>query len=68
MIYHSAATATLINKLLADQARKSKEKKEKVDLEDAFKSADTDKDGKLTLEEWSNVLSRTGHNISRYTK
>lgn len=34
-------------------------------MEDAFKSADTDKDGKLTLDEWANVLSRTGHNITR---
>ena len=47
------------------QARKSKEKKQTLDLEDAFKSADTDKDGKLTLDEWANVLSRTGHNITR---
>lgn len=50
---------------LALQAKKSKEKKQTIDLEDAFKNADTDKDGKLTLEEWVDVLQRTGHNISR---
>ena len=51
---------------LALQAKKSKEKRKIVDLEDAFKVADTDKDGKLTLDEWYDVLTKTGHNVSRY--
>ena len=50
---------------LALQAKKSKEKKKTVDLEDAFRAADTDKDGKLSLDEWCEVLSKTGHSISR---
>ena len=51
---------------LALQAKKSKEKKKTVDLEDAFRAADTDKDGKLNLDEWVEVLSKTGHSVSRY--
>jgi len=50
---------------LALQAKKSKERKQTLDLEDAFKSADTDKDGKLSLEEWVDVLQKTGQNVSR---
>ena len=50
---------------LALQAKKSKEKKKVGDLEDAFKAADTDKDGKLTLDEWVDVLHRTGHSVTR---
>ena len=52
---------------LALQAKKSKEKKKTGggDLEDAFRVADTDKDGKLTLEEWLDILQRTGHNVTR---
>ena len=51
---------------LALQAKKSKEKKKTADLEDAFRAADTDKDGKLNLDEWHDVLAKTGHNLSRY--
>lgn len=51
---------------LALQAKKSKEKKKTADLEDAFRSADTDKDGRLTINEWVEVLKSTGHNITRY--
>ena len=50
---------------LALQAKKSKEKKKVGDLEDAFRAADTDKDGKLTLDEWVDVLHRTGHSVTR---
>ena len=50
---------------LALQAKKSKEKKKSVDLEDAFRVADTDKDGKLSLDEWVDVLQKTGHSTSR---
>ena len=53
---------------LALQAKKSKEKKKSVDLEDAFRVADTDKDGKLSLDEWVDVLQKTGHTASRYSK
>ena len=50
---------------LALQAKKSKEKKKVCDLEDAFRVADTDKDGKLSLDEWLDVLHRTGHSATR---
>jgi len=50
---------------LALQGKKSKDKKTTGNLEDAFKDADTDKDGKLSLDEWVDVLIRTGHNTSR---
>ena len=50
---------------LALQGKKSKDKKVTLNLEDAFKDADTDKDGKLSLDEWVDVLIRTGHNTSR---
>ena len=48
------------------QAKKSKEKKKTGDLEDAFRAADTDKDGKLNLDEWVDVLMKTGHSVNRY--
>ena len=51
--------------VLALQGKKSKDKKTTGNLEDAFKDADTDKDGKLSLDEWVDVLIRTGHNTSR---
>jgi hypothetical protein len=64
-------TLTLAHRMsggfLALQAKKSKERRQTLDLEDAFKSADTDKDGKLSLEEWVDVLQKTGQNISRYS-
>ena len=50
---------------LALQAKKSREKKRVCDLEDAFRVADTDKDGKLSLDEWLDVLLRTGHSATR---
>ena len=50
---------------LALQAKKSKEKKKIGDLEDAFRAADTNKDGKLTLDEWLDVLLKSGHNATR---
>lgn len=50
---------------LALQAKKSKEKKKLGDLEDAFRAADSDKDGKLNLDEWLDVLNKTGHNVTR---
>ena len=50
---------------LALQARKAKEKKKVAELEDAFKAADTDGDGKLSLHEWMEALKQSGHNVSR---
>lgn len=51
---------------LALQARRNKEKKKpSFDLEEAFKAADSDKDGKLTLDKWYDVLNKTGHNVSK---
>jgi len=50
---------------LALQARKSRERRRLVDLEDAFKEADTNKDGKLSMEEWTDVLARIGHDNPR---
>ena len=50
---------------LALQQKKSKERRKMVDLEDAFKDADKNKDGKLSLEEWCDVLAKTGHENPR---
>ena len=50
---------------LALQAKRAKEKKKGENLEDAFKQADTDKDGKLSPEEWVEALKSSGHNVSR---
>ena len=33
--------------------------------EDAFREADTNNDGALTIEEWTDVLSKTGHENPR---
>jgi Ca2+-binding EF-hand superfamily protein len=53
---------------LALQQKKSKEKRKMVDLEDAFKEADKNKDGKLNMEEWCEVLAKTGHDNPRSLK
>ncbi|TRY68322.1 hypothetical protein TCAL_08079 [Tigriopus californicus] len=50
---------------LALQQKKSREKRKLVDLEDAFKEADKNKDGKLSLDEWCDVLAKTGHENAR---
>jgi Ca2+-binding EF-hand superfamily protein len=50
---------------LALQAKKSRERKKLVDLEDAFKDADTNKDGKLSVDEWADVLAKAGHDNPR---
>ncbi len=50
---------------LALQQKKSKEKRRLIDLEEAFKEADTNKDGKLTLNEWCHVLAKVGHDNPR---
>ena len=53
---------------LALQQKKSKERKKLTDLEDAFKEADKNKDGKLSLEEWCDVLAKAGHDNPRSGK
>ena len=53
---------------LALQAKKSKERKRVNELEDAFKMADTDRDGRLSLEEWVEVLRSTGSSATRYER
>eukprot|EP00096_Caligus_rogercresseyi_P011330 TRINITY_DN4423_c0_g1_i1.p1 TRINITY_DN4423_c0_g1~~TRINITY_DN4423_c0_g1_i1.p1 ORF type:complete len:166 (-),score=59.39 TRINITY_DN4423_c0_g1_i1:1195-1692(-) len=50
---------------LALQQKKSKEKKKIADLEDAFRLADTNKDGKLSVESWLDILKATGHQVTR---
>ena len=50
---------------LALQQKKAKDKRKMVDLEDAFKEADKNKDGKLSLDEWCEVLAKTGHSDPR---
>ena len=50
---------------LALQQKKSKEKRKLVELEDAFKEADKNRDGKLSMEEWCAVLGKTGHDNAR---
>lgn len=50
---------------LALQAKKSKERTKKVDLEDAFRAADKDQSGRITLDEWIEVLKASGQDVSR---
>ena len=38
-----------------------------VDLENAFRAADKDKSGRISLEEWIEVLRAAGKDVSRYT-
>ena len=38
----------------------------KVDLEDAFRAADKDQSGRITLDEWIEVLKASGQDVSRY--
>ncbi len=50
---------------LALQQKKSRERRKVVELEDAFKEADKNKDGKLSIDEWVEVLAKTGHENPR---
>ena len=50
---------------LAVQQKRSRERRKLIDLEDAFKEADTNKDGKLSLDEWIEVLAKIGHENPR---
>ena len=38
-----------------------------VELENAFRAADKDKSGRISLEEWIEVLRASGQDVSRYT-
>ena len=40
--------------------------KKNVDLENAFRAADKDKSGQITLDEWMNVLRSSGQDVTRY--
>ena len=64
-IYAPSQVTKESSKASTKKDKKSKDKKTTGNLEDAFKDADTDKDGKLSLDEWVDVLIRTGHNTSR---
>ena len=37
-----------------------------VELENAFRAADKDKSGRISLEEWIEVLRASGQDVSRY--
>ena len=50
---------------LALQAKKKKEAKKQDDLERSFYEADENKSGKLSLDEWTALLQRTGHDVHR---
>jgi len=49
------------------QAKKAREKKRMVELEDAFKEVDTKKEGLLSQDDWVHVLSKCGHDNPRTT-
>ena len=50
---------------LALQAKKKKEAKRQEDLERTFYQANENKSGKLSLEEWTALLQRSGHDVHR---
>jgi len=50
---------------LALQAKKSKERLKVVELENAFRAADKDKSGRISLEEWMEVLRASGQDVTR---
>ena len=58
-------TFTMSGGFLGVQMKKSRERKKFGDLEAAFKEADKNKDGKLSAEEWVEVLAKTGHDNPR---
>ena len=37
-----------------------------VELENAFRAADKDKSGRISLEEWMEVLRASGQDVTRY--
>ena len=50
---------------LALQAKKKKESRKQEELERTFYQANENKSGKLSLEEWTALLQRTGHDVHR---
>ena len=50
---------------LALQAKKKKEQKKADDLEKAFYEADKNKSGQLSLDEWTALLRKNGHDVNR---
>ena len=48
---------------LALQAKKKKEQKKADDLEKAFYEADKNKSGQLSLDEWTALLRKNGHDV-----
>ena len=50
---------------LALEAKKKKEAKRQYDLQKAFNEADKNKSGTLSLDEWTALLQRNGHDVCR---
>lgn len=50
---------------LALQSKRTKEKAKIVDLENAFRAADKDKSGRISLDEWMEVLRSSGQDVTR---
>ena len=50
---------------LALQAKKKKESRKQEELERTFYQANENKSGKLSLEEWTALLQRSGHVVHR---
>ena len=48
-----------------DEASKKHEQKKQDDLKRVFTEADVSKTGKLSLEEWTGLLDKNGHNLQR---
>ena len=48
-----------------DEASKKNEQKKQDDLKRVFTEADVSKTGKLSLEEWTGLLDKNGHNLQR---
>ena len=51
--------------IVAIQAIKKNEQKKQDDLKRVFTEADVSKTGKLSLEEWTGLLEKNGHNLQR---
>ena len=47
------------------QQKKKKEAKKQDDLEKAFYEADKNKSGHLSLDEWTALLRKNGHDVNR---
>ena len=47
------------------QQKKKKEAKKQDELEKAFYEADKNKSGQLSLDEWTALLRKNGHDVNR---